>query len=202
MSALDPAAALARALAALRAGLVVGIPTDTVYGLAADPTRPGATAALFAAKGRPTSLELPVLVADLAQADSLAGPEGLPPLARRLAERFWPGALTVVVERRPELDWELGGAGDTIGLRCPAHDVARTLCRDLGPIAATSANRHGEPPLVTAEALSRAFPEIVVVDGGRCDGDPSTVVDGRGPEVRLLRAGGVDWSEIAAVLAE
>ena len=193
---------LSAAVEALRAGLVVGIPTDTVYGLAVDPTRVGATAALFSAKGRPTSLELPVLVAGVDQAEALAGPDGLAPVARLLAERFWPGALTVVVARRAGVEWELGGTGDTVGLRCPASEVARSLCRAVGPLATTSANRHGRPPLVTAEALAAEFgPELLVVDGGRCAGAPSTVADVSADPVRCLRAGGVAWDEVERALS-
>lgn len=185
---------------ALRAGRVVGMPTDTVYGLAADPARPGSTAAIFVAKGRPAHLELPVLVADRAQAEALAGPDGLGPVGRRLAGRFWPGALTVVVPRAPGLDWDLGGAGGTIGLRCPANSAARALCRAVGPLATTSANRHGSPPLVTAEALVAEFgPELEVVDGGRCDGEPSTVVDATVSPPVCLRQGAVSWDAVLAV---
>lgn len=192
--------ALASAARALRQGRIVGIPTDTVYGLAADPTRPGATAALFAAKGRPAHLELPVLVADMAQAEELAGPEGMPPPARRLAAAFWPGALTLVVTRRRGLDWDLGGNAGTIGLRCPAHDAARFLCRKVGPLATTSANRHGQPPLTTADALVAEFgPDLPVVDGGLCDGVPSTVVDVSGPTMHCLREGAVPWADVEQV---
>lgn len=191
---------LAAAADALRHGRIVGIPTDTVYGLAADPTRPGATAALFAAKGRPAQLELPVLVADLAQAEALAGPEGMAPVARRLAGAFWPGALTLVVTRRRGLDWELGGDGATIGLRCPAHDLVRSLCSEVGPLATTSANRHGEPPLTTARALVAEFgPDMAVVDGGRCDSLPSTVVDLTAATPRCLRQGAVPFLDVERV---
>jgi L-threonylcarbamoyladenylate synthase len=186
------------AVAVLEAGAVVGIPTDTVYGLAVDPGRDGATDAVFALKERPVSLELPVLVADIDQAEALAGPDGLPEVARRLAERFWPGPLTIVVERRAGLDWELGGDGRTIGLRCPAHSVARSLCERVGPLATTSANRHGEPPITTAAAVAEEFGDAVavVVDGGVCDGTPSTVVDVTGDRVRCIREAAVSWSEI------
>lgn len=197
----EPPEGLGAAAAALRAGLVVGIPTDTVYGLAADPSRPGATAQLFALKGRPTDAELPVLVADTAQAEELAGPDGLPPVARALVARFWPGALTIVVSRRDGLEWELGGTGDTIGLRCPASEIARALCRTVGPLATTSANRHGEPPHAGAAEVTADFPELVVVDGGRCDGAPSTVVDVTVSPPVCLRAGGVPWPEVEAVVA-
>ncbi|HVC69731.1 MAG TPA: L-threonylcarbamoyladenylate synthase [Acidimicrobiales bacterium] len=186
------------AVEALLAGAVVGIPTDTVYGLAVDPRRGGATDAVFALKRRPARLELPVLVAGVEQAADLAGPGGLPGLARRLAERFWPGALTIVVARRSGLDWDLGGDGRTIGLRCPAHPVARRLCEEVGPLATTSANRHGAPAMTTAAQLSREFGHAVavVVDGGLCDGTPSTVVDVTGETVRSIRDGAVPWNDV------
>jgi L-threonylcarbamoyladenylate synthase len=188
--------------AALRRGSVCAIPTDTVYGLAADPGRPGATEALFVLKGRPPGLALPVLVASAAQAEQLAGPAGLSPAARALADRFWPGALTIVVRRRPHLDWDLGGDPATIGLRCPGHPLARRLCRRVGPLATTSANRHGQAPLVSAEEVRAEFGDsVAVLDGGRCDGAPSTVVDVCDGPPRLLRQGGVPWDEVLGALS-
>ena len=189
--------------AVLRAGAVVAIPTDTVYGLAVDPRHPGATDALFALKARPRSLDLPVLVASIDQAEELAGPGGLSRTARGLAERFWPGALTIVVPRRPGLDWALGGDSATIGLRLPDHAVARALCAEVGALATTSANLHGEAPCTDAAAVERAFgSKVVVVDGGRCDGAPSTVVAVLGGEPRCLREGAVAWVEVLAAVAE
>ena len=186
------------AAVALAAGLVVAIPTDTVYGLAVDPRCGGATDALFRLKRRPATLELPVLVAGVAQAEALAGPHGLPSLARRLAGRFWPGPLTIVVERRADVGWELGGEGRTIGLRCPAHPVARRLCEVVGPLATTSANRHGQPPITTSSALAAEFGRdvAVVVDGGLCDATPSTVIDVTGGTLRCIRDGPVPWNEV------
>ncbi len=141
-------------------------------------------------------------MADLDDADALAGPSGLTPAGRRLASRWWPGPLTIVVARRAGMSWELGGTGDTIGLRCPAHELARALCRAVGPLATTSANRHGQPPLTTAAELVTAFgPELLVVDGGRCDGVPSTVVDVSAEPVRCLRQGGVPWPDVVAVVS-
>ncbi len=197
-------ALLAEAAAALRAGEVVAFPTDTVYGLAVDPDRPGATARLFALKGRPDTVALPVLVGDRAQAQTLAGPDGLPPLARRLADRFWPGPLTMVVPRAADLDWDLGGDDATIGIREPADPLARALCLAVGPLATTSANLHGDEPLTTAAAVRAAFPVgiAVVVDGGPCAGQPSTVVDATGAEPVCLRAGGVPWEGILAIVAD
>lgn len=189
------------AVAALRAGAVVAIPTDTVYGLAVDPTRPGATEALFALKARPESLDLPVLVGSLDQADALAGPAGLSPTARRLAQAFWPGALTVVVPRRGGLDWALGAGDQTIGLRLPDHGTARALCDDVGALATTSANLHGEAPCTEAATVARVFgSRVVVVDGGRCAGATSTVVSVLDDTPRCLREGAVAWADVAAVL--
>jgi L-threonylcarbamoyladenylate synthase len=186
------------AVVALSRGAVVGIPTDTVYGLAVDPRHPRATDDLFALKRRPNTVELPVLVADVAQADALAGPDGLSPLARRLADRFWPGSLTIVVGRRPGIDWEIGGDGSSIGLRCPAHAIALRLCQRVGPLATTSANRHGESPITTAAAVAREFGDAValVVDGGVCDGIPSTVIDLTGGALRCVREGAVPWADV------
>jgi tRNA threonylcarbamoyl adenosine modification protein (Sua5/YciO/YrdC/YwlC family) len=191
--------ALDLALHALRSGAVVAIPTDTVYGLAVDPTRPGAADALFVLKGRPPSLDLPVLVGSMEQAEALAGPAGLSETARILADRFWPGALTMVVPRRPGLTWALGAHSDTIGLRLPRHAVARALCAEVGALATTSANRHGEVPCTDAEAVARSFGSTVVVDGGRCDGAPSTVVSVLDGATRCLRQGAVPWAEVERV---
>lgn len=196
----DRSSAWRDAAAVLEAGGVVALPTDTVYGLAADPGVPGATDALFALKGRPETLELPVLVVDLAQAETFA--EITAP-ARRLTEVFWPGALTIVVRRRAGIDWSLGGHGRTVGVRSPAHPIPRWLCTTVGPLATTSANRHGDPPLVDAPAVRRAFAGGLglVVDGGRCDGAPSTVVDVTSTAARCLRHGALGWEEIEGVLA-
>ncbi len=189
------------AVAALRAGAVVAIPTDTVYGLAVDPTRPGATDALFGLKDRPESLDLPVLVGSFDQADALAGTAGLSPAARRLAHTFWPGALTVVVPRRAGLDWALGASVHTIGLRLPDHATARALCDEVGALATTSANLHGEAPCTEAVAVERLFgSRVVVIDGGRCAGEPSTVVSVLEDTPRCLREGAVPWADVAAVL--
>ncbi len=194
----DPAAAEAidRAARALSSGQIVAVPTDTVYGLAADPFRTGAADRIFTLKRRPRDVELPVLVADEDQALSLAS--AVPPVARRLMSRFWPGALTIILPRDPELTADLGTDDATIGVRCPAHPVPRALCDVAGPLATTSANRHGEPPLTTAGDVAAAFGKAVplVLDGGVCSGKPSTVVDCTGREPKLLREGAIPWEEI------
>ncbi len=175
------------------------MPTDTVYGLAADPFRAGATDRLFQLKRRPRTFELPVLVADLTQALTLA--TTVPAVAERLMERFWPGALTVVLPRRPDLNADLGSDDATIGLRCPNHPVPLALCRTVGPIATTSANRHGDAPVTTASELVATLGSSVevVLDGGPCTGSPSTVVDCTGAEPHLLRQGRLPWDEVRAV---
>lgn len=194
---------LAAAVAALRAGLVVGVPTDTVYGLAVDPTVAGATDRLYAVKRRPMDIDLPLLVADAAQAEPLAEPDGW----RRVApvvDVLWPGPLTVVVSRADGLGWSLGRSKSTVGLRCPDHAVMRELCRRVGPLAVSSANRHGEPPLELATEVRKRFGDEVaaVVDGGRCSGVPSTVADLTSETPVCIRAGGVPWAEVVRVAAE
>ena len=191
-----PEASLTQALAALAEGFPIGIPTDTVYGLAVDPFVPGASDRLFAAKRRPRDVDLPVLVASTEQALTLA--TAVPPLAMRLMQRYWPGPLTLVVPRRPDLEADLGNDEATIGLRCPDHPVPLALCLKLGPLATTSANLHGEPTSVTAQEVAEVFGELVpvVLDGGECRGSPSTVVDCTGVEPRLLREGRLPWHAV------
>jgi L-threonylcarbamoyladenylate synthase len=186
------------ALAALDAGQVVGIPTDTVYGLAARIDRPGALEELFELKERPADLALPVLIGRWRQVHQAAAE--WPRNASMVAARFWPGPLTVVVPAIPELGPLLGGDGRTVGLRRPRHRGTQLLCRSAGPLAVTSANRHGEPPCTTAAEVAAAFPTLVVVDGGTCDGVPSTVVDCTVSPPVCLREGGVPWSWVEAAL--
>jgi L-threonylcarbamoyladenylate synthase len=183
------------AVAALRAGLVVGVPTDTVYGLAVDPWRPGATARLFAIKRRPHDVALPVLVSDVEQARRLLG--GLPALAERLMAAFWPGALTIVLAAPEDLGADLGGDGKSVGVRCPAHDLVRALAGEVGPIAVTSANLHGAAPFPSARALADGLEGVeVVVDGGACSAEPSTVVAVDHDGLRVLRPGAL-WEAVA-----
>ena len=192
---------LAHAVAALAAGQPVLLPTDTVYGLAVDPARPGATDRLFALKARPTDVPLPVLAADAEQAFSLAG--AVPEAAARLAAACWPGGLTIVVPRRPGLGFDLGGPDDrTIGLRVPDHEVPRRLAELVGPLATTSANRHGQPtPPTVAEVVAQLDGDIAVaVDGGTCAGLASTVVVCDGEVVRVVREGRVGRDVLEAAL--
>ncbi len=182
-----------RAVALLRAGQVVALPTDTVYGVAVDPFQPGAVDRLFAAKERPRSVQVPVLVSTVDDVAALIeGP--LDVFARRLTDRHWPGALTIVLPRAAmRRDLDLGGDPTTIGLRCPDHRLVRELCRRVGPLATTSANRHGEPTPLDAAGVAAALGDTValVLDGGICDGSPSTVVSVVGDEVTILREGAI-----------
>ena len=191
-----PPQALAEAARSLAEGWPVGIPTDTVYGLAADPFVPGATDRIFAAKNRPRDVRLPVLVSgrDQALALTTAVPEG----ALALMAQFWPGPLTIVLASRPDLVSSLGDDDATVGVRCPAHPVPLALCEVAGPLAATSANLHGQEPLATAREVEATFGDSVplVLDGGTCDGLPSTVVDCTGQVPKLLREGRVAWGEV------
>jgi len=185
---------------ALVAGQIVGIPTDTVYGLAVAALHTDAADRLFTVKRRPRQVDLPVLVADVDQALGLA--TGVPDVARKLMERWWPGALTLVVPRRPDLEADLGDDEATVGVRCPDHDVPLALCRAVGPIATTSANLHGEATLTTAADVAAAFGDsiAIVIDGGTCAGSPSTVVDCTGNDLKLLRDGRIPWDDLLASL--
>jgi len=195
-----PEGSLLAALEALADGLLVGIPTDTVYGLAADPFRPGATERLFDAKRRSRDVDLPVLVASIEQALTLA--TAVPSVAATLMKSFWPGPLTLVLPRRPGLAADLGDDDATVGVRCPGHPVPLALCAKAGPLATTSANLHGEPTSQTAEEVVAVFGASVpvVLDGGPRSGRPSTVVDCTGIEPRLLREGRIPWSVVLSAL--
>jgi tRNA threonylcarbamoyl adenosine modification protein (Sua5/YciO/YrdC/YwlC family) len=193
-----PESVLLAAVEALADGLVVGLPTDTVYGLAVDPFLPGAADRVFEAKRRPRDVELPVLVADVDQAVGLAA--ALPDTARILMDRYWPGPLTLVLPRRPGLAADLGSNDATVGVRCPAHPVPLALCAKVGPLATTSANLHGQPTSRSAAEVEAVFGDAValVLDGGTLSGAPSTVVDCTGLAPRLLREGRIAWAEIQA----
>jgi L-threonylcarbamoyladenylate synthase len=193
-----PATVVLQAVRALAQGLPIGIPTDTVYGLAVDPFRAGATDRIFAAKRRPRDVALPVLVSGVEQALSLS--TAVPALALELMARYWPGPLTLVIPAKPGLGADLGDDDMTVGVRAPAHPVPLALCAAVGPLATTSANRHGEPPMTTAAELGAAFGDAlaVVLDGGICAGSPSTVVDCTGEELKLLRDGRIPWADLRA----
>ena len=197
----DPAV-VARAVALLRAGEAIVLPTDTVYGLAALPGVPGATDRLFTLKGRGVDVPVAVLCRDADQALALADPASVGPEVRRIADRLWPGPLTIVLPRRPGLALALGHPPTTVGVRCPDHDLVRALADEVGPLATTSANRHGEPTPSTAAEVAAALGGVpLIIDGGRCDGAPSTVVDATGPSWRVLRVGTVTLAALEAAAA-
>jgi tRNA threonylcarbamoyl adenosine modification protein (Sua5/YciO/YrdC/YwlC family) len=186
---------------ALAAGLCVAIPTDTVYVLAVDPFVPGASDRLFELAGRSREQDLPVFVASVWQALNLA--TSVPDASRRLMDRCWPGPLTLVLPRDPEVAADLGDDDLTIGLRMPDHPVPLLLCRDVGPLAVATAGAQGEPDFETAEEVAEEYDESevpVVLDGGTCTGLPSTVVDGTGEDVHLIREGRLSWTTILETL--
>ena len=187
--------AIAAALDAVSRGEPVGVPTDTVYGLAADAADAGAIQQLFELKQRPEDRSIAVLVADVAAAAALVE---LTAPARRLAERFWPGPLTIVAARTPTAPAHLG-TGSTIGVRLPGDDVMRAIAGP-GPLAVTSANLHGGPTPSTAQGVADLFPTLsLIVDGGPRPGASSTVVDVTGTAPVVLREGPVSLDEILTV---
>ncbi|MGI5870330.1 MAG: L-threonylcarbamoyladenylate synthase [Kiritimatiellia bacterium] len=185
--------ALAAIADCLRDGGVALMPTDTVYGIAAHPDRPDALARLFALKGRDASKPVPLLADSLASV--LRSGLRLSPAARRAAARFWPGALTLVLDR-PD--------GGTDGVRVPAHATARALCAAAGGLLrCTSANASGQPPAHTAAAAAAALPEAdILVDGGSADGDASTVAQLTATTLRLFRPGPVSEDALKECLDE
>ncbi len=202
----DPAARAAgldAAAAAIARGELVLLPTDTVYGVAADAFSPAAVSALLAAKNRGRAMPVPVLVGE---ASTMAGLTlSVPRVASRLAEAFWPGGLTLVVEHAPSLAWDLGDAEGTVAVRLPDDDVARDLLRRTGPLAVSSANRSGRPAATSADEAVTQLGEhaAVVLDGGpRAAGTASTIVDCTGPVPRVLRVGAVTVERLREVVPE
>lgn len=198
-------AGIARAVQRLAAGDIVGVPTETVYGLAADATDERAVAKIFAAKGRPSDHPLIVHVPDASAVARFAA--AVPPFAQQLMDAFWPGPLTLILPRRPERAAAAAGGQASIGLRCPSHPVAHALlvaCAQANPpiegLAAPSANRFGRVSPTTAEHVRSEFgDELLVLDGGPCEvGIESAIVDcTRGMPV-LLRPGVLTREQIAA----
>lgn len=193
----DDPSAIERVVAVLRAGGTVLLPTDTVYGIAASPQVPGATDQLFALKGRAADHPCAVLVADADQARSLVSWPG--DGATRLIGAQWPGPLTVVLRRSAVAQaMALGGDGDTIGVRCPDHDLVRAVARLVGPIATTSANRTGEPtpPDAASAATTLVGAVDLMVDGGPAGTVASTVVDATVRPWRILRQGAARLTDL------
>lgn len=192
---------LAAAARAVRAGRLVVLPTDTVYGLGCDAFSAAAVRALLKAKNRGPDMPVPVLVGSWSTIDGLV--LGVPKTARQLIEAFWPGGLSLVLPHAPSLSWDLGSTKGTVMLRMPLHPVALELLRDVGPMAVSSANISGQPaPATAAGALEQLGESVgVYLDGGD-SGEPvaSTVVDLTGDAPLILREGAVTTADVAEVL--
>ncbi len=190
-----------QAIEILKKGGIVAFPTDTVYGLGASALDEDAVARVYEAKGRPRHLALPLLLADISQIAAVAQP--VPEIAWRLAERFLPGGLTLVLHKALSVSSVVSGGGDKIALRVPNHPVPIALIEGLGvPITGTSANLTGSPSPATAEEVHQQMGDRVnlVIDGGRCPGGmDSTVLDLTGKTPRILREGAVSREEIERV---
>jgi L-threonylcarbamoyladenylate synthase len=198
----DDDAGRAAAIRILREGGVVALPTDTVYGIGVDLSVPGGIERLFEAKRRPADRAIMLLLADAAQAATLAE---WPPVAAVLADAFWPGGLTLVVPQRPgvALPAELTGGRATIGLRVPDHPSPRALAAALGPLPVTSANVSGLPEARTANEILAQLGDAIdlILDGGPSrGGPPSTVVDCSGEVPRILRSGAIAPADVTARL--
>jgi tRNA threonylcarbamoyl adenosine modification protein (Sua5/YciO/YrdC/YwlC family) len=188
--------ALTAATRALDRGQLVILPTETVYGVASRPDLPTATAMVFEAKRRPSGLNLPVLTQTIEQAWEVARPDGR---ASALATAFWPGPLTLVLPRSDRSSsWELGDQRDTVAVRVPDHPLTRSLLELTGPLAATSANLSGRPPMDRPDDLVATFGHSVTVylvlgqSQVTPSGIPSTVVDLTGPKHCVVRAGAIE----------
>ncbi|HEU4401050.1 MAG TPA: L-threonylcarbamoyladenylate synthase [Candidatus Polarisedimenticolia bacterium] len=186
----------------LHAGRLVAYPTETFYGLAADPFNPQAVERVFAAKGRPERMALPLIAPD--EASVMTCVREFPEPARRLAAAFWPGPLTLVLPASRMLPARLLGGGHTVGVRISPHPIASALARAAGgPIVATSANRSGRPAPSTAEEVENALGDEIdlILDGGSTrGGTASTVLDLTSDPPRVVRSGAVLLTAVERVL--
>ncbi|QCB97018.1 threonylcarbamoyl-AMP synthase [Arthrobacter sp. PAMC25564] len=199
------AAGLEHAQRAIREHKCVVFPTDTVYGIAADAFSPQAVTLLLASKGRSRKMPPPVLIPRLNALDGLA--TDVPAEARRLAEAFWPGGLTLILHAQPSLDWDLGETRGTVALRIPADDIAQDLLTLTGPLAVSSANRTGQDAAQTAADAQAQLAESVEVyleDGHRpVDGEgslPSTIIDATALPLRIVRQGTISLARLREVV--
>lgn len=193
----DRTAGIDAAIGAIAAGELVVMPTDTVYGVAADAFSPASVGRLVAAKGRGRDMPPPVLIGSPVTLEALVAE--VPPWLRELTSAFWPGPLTVICREQRSLDWDLGDTHGTVAVRVPADDVALELLKATGPLAVTSANRTGEPPATTIEDAERMLGESVSVylDGGPSrGGQASTILDVTAPTPRVLRDGPVTLEDL------
>jgi L-threonylcarbamoyladenylate synthase len=193
-------AGIAAAVTAARAGELIVLPTDTVYGIGADAFIPASVITMLAAKGRGRNMPPPVLVGTARAAEALV--ENLGAFGQNLIDEFWPGALTLVFRANPTLLWDLGDTKGTVALRMPLHPVALEVLKQTGPLAVSSANRTGQPAATTADEAREQLGDTVSVylDGGPCaDNIPSTILDLTGTVPTLLRAGAVSVDRLRAV---
>lgn len=206
----DPRA-LARAADVIRDGGVVAVPTETFYGLAADAANAAAIARIFEIKGRPESMQLPLVAASMEQIERILGPVDI--RSAKAAAAFWPGPLTLVLtdnrqpaSAAPASAGKLAAGNRSVAVRVPGHDFVRHLCDRAGALlTATSANRSGEPPAQTAGDVQRAAGALIdlIMDGGPTPGGkPSTIADLRHEEPRLIRDGAVAWSEVLRAIGK
>ena len=194
-------AAVSAATRAVQRGELIVIPTDTVYGIAADAFDSEAVADLLDAKGRGRDMPPPVLVSAATTVDALA--TGLPDYARALIEAFWPGPLTLVCRQQPSLQWDLGDTRGTVAVRMPDHEVALAVLERTGPLAVSSANLTGRPAALDADAAEEMLGDdvAVIVDAGPVTGgEASTIIDVTGEQGRILRRGALGLYQLNAVL--
>ncbi|WP_372500291.1 L-threonylcarbamoyladenylate synthase [Sphaerisporangium perillae] len=195
------AAGIADAASAIRAGELVVIPTDTVYGIGADAFTPSAVTALLEAKGRGRDMPVPVLVGTVRAAAALV--DDLGSYGQDLIDTFWPGPLTLICRASRSLNWDLGDTKGTVAIRMPLHAVALELLKETGPMAVSSANRSGAPPATTAADAEEQLGESVAVylDGGACsDSVPSTIIDLTTAVPRVLRKGAIPVEKLRGVI--
>jgi L-threonylcarbamoyladenylate synthase len=193
---------LTAAAAALRVGELVVVPTDTVYGVAADAFHPAAVASLLTAKGRGRNMPPPVLVGTVRAARALV--EDFGDYGQDLMQEFWPGGLTLICRASRTLNWDLGDTKGTVAVRMPQQQDTLDLLKETGPLAVSSANRSGSPAAVTMAQAKDDLGEAISVylDGGQCAGDqPSTIVDLTGATPRLVRLGVISIGQLREVAA-
>lgn len=198
----DRADGLSAAAGAIRRGDLVVMPTDTVYGVAADAFSPSAVDEIFRAKGRGRNMPSPVLVGSWAGLDGLV--LVVDSVVRELIEAFWPGGLSIIVEHAPSLEWDLGETRGTVMVRMPAHPVAIDLLTETGPLAVTSANKTGQAPPMTAEQAREQLGDAVSVylEAGASEGTPSSIVDLTGETPVLRRLGAVSVEALREVVSD
>jgi len=193
-------AQIERGISILKQGGLVAFPTDTVYGLGAGASNQQAVAKVYQVKERPKDMALPLLLAHTSQINEVAYP--VPPIAWLLADKFLPGALTIVLYKSNSVLDIVTGGGSTVAVRIPAHPVPVALAEDLGPIVGTSANLSGKPSALTADEVCSQFGDRIdlVIDGGRCPGGrESTIVDVTGEVPVVLREGAIPREELEQV---